>query len=82
MSDDDDLKDILAEEGRRGRRPIDIEAQRLRLRLLKAFREALKLNDEELFKETIIHELEQLPGSPEYRRSLNAWRAFHKKPYK
>jgi hypothetical protein len=82
MSKEDDLKDVLAEEGRRGRRPIDIEAHRLRLRLLKAFREALKLNDEELFKETIIHELGQLPGSPEYRNSLNAWRTLHGRPYK
>jgi hypothetical protein len=62
MSKDDDLNDVLAEEKRRGRRPIDIEAHRLRLRLLKAFREALKLNDEELFKETIIHELGNYPG--------------------
>jgi hypothetical protein len=82
MSKDDDLKDVLAQEGRRGRRPVDIEAHRLRLRLLKAFREALKLNDEELFKETLIHELGQLPGSPEYQHSLKAWRALHGRPCK
>ena len=82
MSKDDDLKEVRAAEGQRGRRPIDIEAHRLRLRLLKVFREALKLNDEELFKETIIHELGQLPGSPDYQHSLQAWRSLHGRPYK
>lgn len=82
MDNEDDLKDVIDQEKARGRRPIDIEARRLRLRLLKAFREALYLDDEALFKETIVHELGQLPGSPEYRHSLSAWRALHKKPYK
>jgi hypothetical protein len=82
MDDSDDLKDVISQEKRRGRRPIDIEAHRLRLRLLKAFREALKLDDEALFKETLIHELGQLPGSPEYRHSLSAWHSLHRKPYR
>jgi hypothetical protein len=82
MDSEGDLKDVIYQEQARGRRPIDVEARRLRLRLLKAFREALKLDDEDLFKETIVHELGQLPGSSEYRSSLSAWRASHRKLYK
>jgi hypothetical protein len=82
MDNEEDLKDVIRQEQARGRRPIDIEARRLRMRLLKAFREALKLDDEDLFRETIVHELGQLPGSPEYRHSLSAWHALHRKPYK
>jgi hypothetical protein len=80
MGSEDDLRDVIAAEKRRGRRPVDLEAQRLRLRLLKAFREALKMDDEALFTEAIIHELGQLPGSPEFRQSLSAWRSLHRKP--
>ncbi len=79
MSEDDDLKDVRVEEGQRGRRPIDIEARRRKNRLLKAFREALELQDEDLFKEAIIHDLGQLPGSPEYQHSLRVWRDFCKR---
>ena len=71
---DRDLEDVRSEEGRRGRRPKDLEAHRRRLRLLKAFRQALELQDEELFKEAIIHDLGQLPGSLEYQQSLKIWR--------
>jgi hypothetical protein len=81
MGSEDDLKDVISAEKRRGRRPAHIEGQRLRLRLLEAFRKALKMDDEALFTETIIHELGQLPGPPEFRKSLGAWRFLHRKPY-
>ena len=79
MGTDDDLRDVMRQETGRGRRPIDVEAHKLRLRLLKVFREALKLNDLDLFKEALIHELGQQPGSPEFRRSLTAWYSLHAK---
>lgn len=79
---DKDLRDIRLEEGRRGRRPIDLEAHRRRSRLLRVFRQALELRDEELFKEAIVNDLGQLPGSPEYQQSLKIWREFYRKPLK
>lgn len=45
--------------------------------LLKKFKEALESNDMELFEEAIIHDLGQLPGTPEYRDSLKIWHARH-----
>lgn len=45
--------------------------------LLRKFKEALEWNDEERFVEAIIHELGQLPGTPEYARSMKIWRDFH-----
>ena len=82
MTKENDLQEVMAEETRRGRRPVDVAAQRQRLRLLKAFKEALELGDEEVFKQAIIRELGQRPGSLEYARSLRIWRAFHEKPKK
>jgi hypothetical protein len=75
MSEDDDLKDVLAEEGRRGRRPIDIEARRRHNRLRKAVEETVREHDEETFKELIVHEIGLTPGSPEYDRALKEWRS-------
>jgi hypothetical protein len=44
--------------------------------LLKKFREALASQDEEGFKDAIINDLGQLPGSSEYENSMKIWRAF------
>ena len=74
MSEDDDLKDVLEEEGRRGRRPIDIEARRRHNRLRKAVEETVREHDEETFKELMIHDLGLIPGSPRYERALKEWR--------
>ena len=76
-SKDDEIQEARGEEERRGRRPIDIAAKRRRMILLRKFREALEWNDEERFVEAIIHELGQLPGIPEYARSMKIWRDFH-----
>jgi len=75
--DDPEIRDVMEGEKRRGRRPRDIAAERRRIALLKKFREALESGDEERFKQALIGELGQLPGSPEYARSLKIWRDFH-----
>jgi hypothetical protein len=75
MSEDDDLKDVLKEEGLRGRRPIDIEARRRHNRLRRAVQETVQEHDEETFKELIVYELGLMPGSPPYDRALKEWRA-------
>ena len=74
MSNEDDLKDVLEEQGRRGRRPVDIEARRRHNRLRKAVQETVREHDEETFKELMIHELGLIPGSPRYERALKEWR--------
>jgi hypothetical protein len=76
MFKDDDIEEVIAQERQRGKRnPIDIAARRRHLKLLNAFRIALREN-EETFKEFLIHELGQIPGTREYRESLRKWRAF------
>jgi hypothetical protein len=50
MTKDDDLKNLIAEEKQRGRkRPVDIAAQRRRLKLLHGFRITLQNGDEDGF---------------------------------
>ena len=79
MSKADDIEAVRREEEGRGRkRPGDPAAQRRKRILLQKFREALESNDEEQFKDAIIHVLGQLPGTPEYARSMKAWRDFHR----
>lgn len=74
MGEDDDLKDVLETEGRRGWRPIDIEARRRHNRLRKAVEQTVREHDEETFKELMIHDLGLIPGSPHYERALKEWR--------
>lgn len=76
-SKDDEIQNARLEDERRGRRPINIAEKTRRQILLKKFKEALESNDVELFKEAIIHDLGQLPGTPEYRESLKIWYARH-----
>ena len=75
--DSDEIQDHIQEEKSRGKRPVNISAKRRRLLLLKKFREALLNNDVEQFKEAIIHDLGQLPGTPEYQNSLKIWNKYH-----
>jgi hypothetical protein len=77
--DDDDIREVRDQEGRRGKRPIDIAAQRRKQVLLRKFREALQSQNEETFRETIINELGQMPGTDEYEKSMKIWREFRGK---
>ena len=76
-SDEDQIQEVRTEEERRSKRPIDIAAKRRRAELLKKFREALESDDVEKFKEAIIRDLGQTPGTPEYAQSLKIWNDFH-----
>jgi hypothetical protein len=76
-SESDEIEQIRRQEANRGKRPIDIAARRRRLILERKFKEALESNDVELYKEALIHDLGQLPGTPEYDRSLKIWYAYH-----
>ena len=44
--------------------------------LQKKFKEALASDGESTFIEAIVNDLGQLPGSPEYEKSLKICRAF------
>jgi ribosomal protein S7 len=77
--DDDDIREVRTQEERRGKRPVDIPAQRRKQTLLRKFREALQSQNEETFREAIINELGQLPGTVEYETSMKIWREFRGK---
>lgn len=68
-----DLQDVIREEGRRGRRPVDLATQRERNKALTAFRDLLKLGTEEEFIEAMrafgIRE-----NSPQFVECLRIWR--------
>jgi hypothetical protein len=73
-NDEQDLRDVMAEEKSRGKRPIHSEAQRERRELLKGFRDALHARTEREFLE-ILTEL-GLAGDPEKReKALKIWRS-------
>lgn len=77
MSDEREIDEVRTEQERRSKRPIDLVAQKRRVMLLRKFREALQSDDIEKFKEAIIRDLGQQPGTPEYERSLRIWHEFH-----
>ena len=77
--DDDDIREVRTQEERRGKRPVDIATQRRKQILLRKFREALQSQNEETFREAIINELGQLPGTVEYETSMKIWREFRGK---
>lgn len=77
--DDDDIRETRDQDERRGKRPIDTAARKRRQILLAKFREALQSQDEETFRQAIINELGQLPGTAEYENSMKIWRAFRGK---
>ena len=71
-SESDEIADVRRQEEKRGRKPVDIAARRRRQILERKFKEALESNDE-MFKEALVTDLGQLPGSEEYERSLRIW---------
>jgi len=77
MPPDDDINDVRLEEERRGKRPIDLAERRRAFLIRKKFKEAVESRNEEQFREMLIHELGQIPGTPAYARSLKAWKAYH-----
>ena len=77
--DDDEIREVRDQETRRGKRPLDIAAQKRKLTLLRKFREALRSQDEAAFQEALINELGQLPGTPAFENSMKIWRHFRGK---
>ena len=77
MPEHDDIDEVRAEEERRGKRPTDIAEKKRKLLLRKKFREAIQSGNEEQFRQMLINDLGQLPGSPAYDASLRAWKAYH-----
>ena len=75
MTDDQDLKEVLLQEGRRGRRPIDMGARRKGVQRLAEMRKLLMLGTEEEFRKAMrafgIRE-----GSQQFLEALDAWHEF------
>jgi len=72
-SESDEIADVRRQEEKRGKKPVDIGGRRRRQILERKFKEALESNDVEIFKEALVTDLGQLPGSEEYERSLRIW---------
>jgi hypothetical protein len=70
-----DLQDVMKEEGRRGRRPLDSEAQRAREEKLGRFRKLLEMATEEEFV-MALRAFGLREGSQEFLTSLEIWRNY------
>jgi hypothetical protein len=75
-SEPDEIAEVRRQEEKRGKKPIDIAARRRRQILERKFKEALECNDVEIFKEALVTDLGQLPGSEDYERSLRIWHSL------
>jgi hypothetical protein len=71
----EDLKDVMREEGRRGRRPIDLDEKRKMLKKLAEMRKLLKLGTEEEFRNA-MRAFGIPEGSQHFLDGLAAWREF------
>jgi len=79
ISESDEIADVRRQEEKRGKKPIDIAAKRRRQILERKFKEALESNDVEIFKEALVTDLGQVPGSEEYERSLRVWYSLRRR---
>lgn len=70
-----ELDDVIREETRRGRRPIDIEERRRQAQLKRDLRIYLRIGTEQEFLEA-MRALGLRDGSPQLKEALKAWRAF------
>lgn len=67
-----ELRDVIAAEGRRGRRPIDLEVRR---ESRKSLENLLRIGTEEEFVRAML-DFGLREGSPELSKALEAWREF------
>jgi len=78
MSDktsDDDIRDVMAEEKSRGKRPLDLKARKEKAELLRQVREALGLDTEMEFRQAIRGlQLDEDPKRLE--EAVRLWRSF------
>ena len=70
-----ELDDVIREETRRGRRPIDIEERRKKAALLEQCRDLLRLSTEQEFVET-MRASGLAPGSEAFQIALQLWREY------
>ena len=70
--DDEELKDLMAEERSRGRRPIDMATKRERQLLLKTLRRLLEKGDERGFLK-VIRSAGIKDGTPEFLGFVRLW---------
>jgi len=80
MPEDEDIRDAMMEDLRRGRtrRPVDTITVKKRKRVLQALRKALAERDERLFLEA-IRAAGLKDGTPEFRDAVFVWRQFREK---
>jgi hypothetical protein len=70
-----DLQDVVREEGRRGRRPIDIGTIRQKRERLALLKRLLAVATKEEFIEA-IRAFGLVEGTPEFLEALDAWHEF------
>jgi hypothetical protein len=75
---DDEIRDVMAEEKSRGRRPIDIAARREREELMKILRELIREGDKEGFLQA-MRAYGWSDETPEFQRALRLWSEKPKK---
>lgn len=74
--ENDDIKDVMAEERGRGKRRVDTEALKARAKMRRDMRYLLSIRKREDFIENLIR-LGVKPGSPEYELALQIWRGVY-----
>ena len=81
MTENDEIRDVMEEERRRGRRRYDVAAHDKRRAVLRAYRELLRESDEEGFRDYVQKHLGFAEGSEQFEAVLSAWReAQRRKP--
>ena len=70
-----ELGDVIREETRRGRRPIDIEERKRQAQLKREFRMYLRIATEQEFREA-MRALGLRDGSRQLDQALKIWRTF------
>lgn len=78
MAQEEDLREVMEEEKRRSRRPLDTAARERRHRELQMLRQMMLENDEKQFREIIVR-LGLAEGSREYDVAIEAWRETQKR---
>jgi hypothetical protein len=72
---DDDIRDVMAEEKSRGKRPLDLKARKERAELMRHVREAIDLESEAEFIQT-IRGLQIAEDPQRLADAVKLWRSF------
>lgn len=75
MNGPDDINEVMKQESRRGRRPVDLQARRKRLERLAEMRKVLTVATETEFR-AAMRAFGIREGSQQYAEALEAWREF------